>query len=486
MRAVSGLLATFLTVIAPAAVGWAAEGGTGPAASARAFPRPAEMEPQIRFWRNIFTQYSVHQVVLHDAFRLDKVYKVLDYRRDVASGMRDGAIERLGRIETDLEIEGLRAMLLRLHGLGPAPTGLTTEEQRLYDLLADDPSPDRFLVAADEKRLRAQRGLRERFAEGVRVSRRYLPEMERIFREEGVPRELTRLPLIESCFNLRAYSKAGAAGIWQFMPSTGRRFMRVDGLVDERRDPIASTRAAANFLREMHDGLGSWPLAITAYNHGPSGIARAVSKVGSSDIGRIVREYQGSAFGFASRNFYAEFLAALEVESDYQTHFGDLPLDPPLRLRERRLPAPVGIVAVARSLGTDREEIARLNPALASLVVSGRRPIPAGYRLRLPDSGAETADVQLARAVAEDPPVRAARVVRAATRTRVTARVPVRRGRARVQTAALTYRVREGQTLTHIARKHKVTVSALRSTNRLGKEARLRPGQLLRIPRTAT
>src|SRR5205085_11537025 len=133
----------------------------------------------------------------------------------------------------------------RLHGLGPHPEGLTDDERRIYELFKSDPAPDKFLVAADEKHLRSQRGLRERFAEAIRVSRRYLPEMERIFRAEGLPVELTRLPLIESCFNLRAYSKVGAAGIWQFMPATGRLFMRVDNVVVERRDPIASTRAAA-------------------------------------------------------------------------------------------------------------------------------------------------------------------------------------------------------------------------------------------------
>src|SRR4029077_7956824 len=175
-----------------------------------------------------------------------------------------------------------------------------------------------------------QRGLRERFAEGIRASRRYFPEMERIFRDEGLPAELVRLPLIESCFNLQAYSKVGAAGIWQFMPKTGRLFMRVDDLVDERRDPISSTHAAARFLGRVHDMLGSWPLAITAYNHGPDGMARAVDEVGTADIGRIVRDYRGRAFGFASRNFYAEFLAALEVEQDHRRYFGDMPLDAPL------------------------------------------------------------------------------------------------------------------------------------------------------------
>src|SRR5262245_15527271 len=318
------------------------------APSSQLFPRPASLEPQVRFWRKIFAQYSTHQVVLHDALYLDKIYKVLDYRPYLADGMSPVQVERLQRIETDLELERIRATLLRLHGLGPHPESLTAEEQEIWNLWKDDPAPDRFLLATDDKRLRTQRGLRERFAEGIRVSRRYLPEMERIFRAEGLPVELTRLPLIESCFNLRAYSKVGAAGIWQFMPSTARNFIRVDNLVDERRDPIAATRAAARFLEQMHDALDTWPLTITAYNDGPEGIARAVRETGTRDIATIVAEYRGSAFGFASRNFYAEFLAALEIERDYATHFGDLPLDEPLRAREHRLDRALGIETAAR------------------------------------------------------------------------------------------------------------------------------------------
>src|SRR6185295_2608522 len=193
-------------------------------------------------------------------------------------------------------------------------------------------------------------------------------------------------PFIESCFNLAAYSKVGAAGIWQFMPATGRRFMRVDTLVDERRDPLYSTHAAAQFLTYLYDSLGSWPLAITAYNHGPEGIARAIDEVGTSRIERIVRDYRGRAFGFASRNFYAEFLAALDVEREHEKYFGEMRLEDPFRAREHRLERAVGIQAAARCASTDSDELARLNPALSPLVVSGRRPIPSGYRLRVPDS----------------------------------------------------------------------------------------------------
>jgi len=435
------------------------------------FPRPAALEPQVRFWRSIFTEYSANQVVVHDALRLDKIYRVLDLRDELESGMSQSEVDNLRRVDTDLALDELRTRFLRLHSLAPSPDALAGEDRRLFELLADDPAPDRFLAAAGEKRLRSQRGLRERFAEAIRVSRRYLPEMERIFREEGVPVELTRLPLIESCFNLHAYSKAGAAGIWQFMPATGRRFLRVDNLVDERRDPITATRAAAQFLGHLHDALGAWPLAITAYNHGPEGIARAVEETGSTDIATIVRDYRGAAFGFASRNFYAEFLAALDIDGDYQKYFGELPLERPLRGREHRLERSVGIETAARLAHTDREELATLNPALSAMVVGGRRPIPAGYRLRLPESGATAFASRLADVPAEP------RVVRAAARS------VVHKGKtAPVRTAFVTHRVRRGQTLSHIAKQHRVSVARLMSANRLRKASTLKPGQTIKIP----
>jgi len=140
------------------------------------------------------------------------------------------------------------------------------------------------------------------------------PKMLPILRQHKVPEELVALPLIESSFDNRARSHAKAAGLWQFLRSTARRFgLSVRGKQDERYDPVRSTAAAARMLKHHHEELGSWPLAITAYNHGLGGIKRAVQTLGTQDIGRIVAEYQGRRFGFASRNFYAEFLAAMEL-----------------------------------------------------------------------------------------------------------------------------------------------------------------------------
>ncbi len=442
-------------------------------AGAEPFPRPAGLEPQIRFWRSVFAEYSERQVLLHDAWDLDKVYKVLDFRPHVAAGLSEAEVDRIQRAETAAELDRLRATFRRLHAHGDRPEGLDAEARRLWDLYRDDPAPDRFLQAAGEKRLRSQRGLRERFREGLRLSRRYLPEMERIFREARLPVELTRLPLIESCFDVNAYSKVGAAGVWQFMPATGRLFMTVNDLVDERRDVLIATRGAARFFEDLYDRLGAWPLAITAWNHGPAGVARAVRTVGTRDILRIVREYRGPAFGFASRNFYAEFLAALDIDRDVTAYFGDLTPAPLPPTREHRLERALGIEVAARLARTDRDTLAGLNPALMDAVVSGRRHIPAGYRLRLPAAGADGFETRLAQLDAED------KVVRVAA-----AKAPSA-GR-RTPTTFVTHRVQRGQTLSHIAKRYRVSVTGLRTANGLRKSSPLRVGQVLKIPRPSS
>lgn len=353
--------------------------GALPAGARAIFVVPPELRPQVEFWKNIFAAYSRRQVVIHDTEHLDRVYAVLDFRAPEFAG-EDALIEE----RVNDEKERVRALLIRLHQTNGSLEGLTPDEERIARVFANDRSERRYLDAAASDRIRGQAGLKERFAAGIEVGHRFFPEMEAIFADERVPVELTRLPLIESCFNIRAYSKVGAAGIWQFMPSTGRRFMRVDSLIDERRDPITSTRAAARFLRENYDKLGAWPLALTAYNHGPAGVARAVREVGSTDIVRIIAEYDGPAFKFASRNFYPEFLAALDIERNHEKHFGELALMQPIATHEMTLSRPIELRTAAAYAGVDRDILADMNPSLSPMIGEGRLSIPAGYRLRIP------------------------------------------------------------------------------------------------------
>lgn len=460
MRALSVVVAILFSLLAPVAD-----------AASTAFPRPPEMEHQIKFWRRIFAEYSKYQVVVHDTWDLDRVYTVLDFRDLVANGTHLFEVERIQKDETDAEVARVRALLLRLQNGAPTES-LTADERRIRDFFKNDQSPTKYSDAVD--RLRTQRGIREKFEDGYRHARRYFPEMERIFKDAGLPPELTRLPLIESCFNLHAYSKVGAAGIWQFMPSTGRLYMEVSGLVDERKDPISSTHAAARFLTHNYEMLGTWPLAITAYNHGPGGMARAIRETGTDEIGYIVQNYRGPAFGFASRNFYAEFLAALDVDKHHETFFGTIHPEAPLPTHVHDLDQPIGIEVAARLARTDVETLASLNPALMEPIVEGRRAIPSGYSLRLPKPSGDGFEDRLAELVAEE------RVTRVAAAPAPPARRP---GRG-PKTGVATHKVRKGQTLSSIAQRYRVSEQAIRSANRLGKRGSLKAGQVLRIPRT--
>jgi len=432
--------------------------GVASAASER-FPRPERLAKHVEFWKHIFATYSKYHLVVHDAENPGRVYSILDFSGEASRMSEEGLRAVMNRAEAE-EILRIRRLLERLHR-HPGEAGLSIEEMRVRSLLLDDPHPDRFKRAADPKRVRAQRGIRERFLEGVQRSARYLPRMEQIFRDEGLPIELTRLPLIESSFNTHAYSKVGAAGMWQFMPATGRVFLRIDDAVDERLDPFVATRAAARFLRQNYDRLGTWPLAITAYNHGPGGMARAVRTVGTTDIAAIVERYDGPAFGFASKNFYVEFLAALDVHRDYRAHFGDIRLDPAIDADEVPLSQYVSMRAVSQCSAAGIDTLKALNPAVRPDALSGRRNLPTGYRVRLPRGAGRS----FQSCYASLPPAARAEHPRVAGRT---------------------HQVRKGETLSTIARRYGVSTDGLRRANGIRGNNVIRIGQRLKIPGAAT
>lgn len=446
-------------------------------AAAADFAPPPTLKPQIDFWISIFATYGKRQIVIHDTERLDRIYSVIDFSDLDREGLTDTRIELAMQAEEDAEKTRIRSLLRRLDQVDPRTDSLTQEEERIMALFANDRSPGKFSAAAAEDRVRGQRGLRERFAHGVQVAHAYFPSMEQIFRQEGVPPEITRLPLVESCFNVHAYSKMGAAGVWQFMPATARHFMRIDGVIDERLDPIISTRAAARFMRQNYDQLGTWPLAIKAYNHGPAGIARAVRETGTTDAATIIEQYHGPAYKFASRNFYPEFLAALHVERNYRAYFGDLPLDPPLTAETIFLTQHTPIRVAARCAGTDPWEIASLNPSLLAPVHAGQ-PIPPGYQLRLPHG---TGERFRSCAASLPPPSRQQIARRGPSSHRAVGRAATRHEAGTKQPARVVHRVKPGQTLGQIASLYGCSVEQIRRGNNL-KGNKIHAGQVLRIP----
>ncbi len=419
-------------------------------------PYPKALQPQVEFWTEIFGTYSEYQVVIHDAVYLDKVYAVLDFR-PLLKKHGEAKARKLKAKRTKQELRKVRAALRKLHKHGAKGRTLSTREKKIRALFRDVKERHKFRKAAAKGRLRAQSGIRERFHQSLRLSGRYLPRMEKIFRQKGLPVVLTRLPLIESSFNIEAYSKVGAAGIWQFMPATGRLFLTINHVVDERLDPIIATRAAADLLKSNYDRLQTWPLAVTAYNHGPAGMARAVRKVGTRDIVPIIRRYKSRTFGFASRNFYAELLAAIEVEKNSAKYFGPIKRDPLLRYDEVDLQHFVSLENLARAANTSTERLVALNPAFGSLIRNGKLHVPRGRRLRIPAGTRKDFD------------------------RRYAALSP--RAKADRQAAAFAFhKVRRGQTLGGIAQRYGTSARTLQRLNGLRSAHFIRIGQRLRVP----
>ena len=326
-------------------------------------PRPEALEEAVEFWVRVYTEVDTDNGYLHDPWHLSVIYDISPKERRVRNARRD-------EIQADLRVlaSGQRR-------------GLSREQRRLLALWPDDVSNETLAAAAG--RVRWQLGQSDRFREGMRRSGAYRAHIERVIRDKGMPPELVVLPHVESSFTPHAVSSAAATGMWQFGRATGRRFMQIDHIVDVRLDPYMTTEHAMSLLQFNYNVLGTWPLALTAYNHGANGIARAKQRTGSDDIAVIVAEYRGRAFGFASRNFYAQFLAALEVDENYRQYFGELRFDEPPEFVEVRTDAYISADAFADAAGVSLRQLRADNPALRQPVWDGSKLIPAGFLVKL-------------------------------------------------------------------------------------------------------
>jgi membrane-bound lytic murein transglycosylase D len=272
-------------------------------------------------------------------------------------------------------------LLKRMHENSSTPQRFTPAMQRIAKSMEHISEPNKFLTASES--LRIQRGQKDFIAQGLRTAPKYLPAIEKEFAGQKVPVELSKLAFIESSFNLKALSKVGASGVYQIMPETGKQYLRIQDGIDERNDPIKAGRAAARILRFYYDSIGSWPLAITAYNHGVGGIRRAMGSVGSDRLEDLIVRYEGSGFGFASKNFYTGFLAILATLAQKDQHFPGIKSPAPLRFKVVQLPTPIAIDDLQKLYRMSAAEILRLNPDISPQLVRNHGSLPKNFHLKI-------------------------------------------------------------------------------------------------------
>ena len=413
-----------------------------------AMPRPAALEPDVQFWIRVYTQIDTNAGFLHDQYNLGVVYETLHFAPDESQSAREH--------EVDAHRDRIGAALRRIAAAGDTP--LSEEDQRIRDLWGSA-SPSRLREAVDD--IRFQLGQSDRFRAGLIRAGAWETHIAETLANRGLPAELAVLPHVESSFNPAAYSKVGAAGLWQFMRSTGRRYMRIDRSVDDRLDPFRSTEAAAQLLGYNYRVLGTWPLAITAYNHGTAGMLRAKETLGTEDIVTIVRRYNSRTFGFASRNFYVSFLAALDIDHNPDKYFGAVPKQGEARFQVVPVPGYVSMTTLEHVLHVQPEALRALNPALLRPVWDGQLRVPRDYRLRLPLEGEQWTTELLAHQLNPH---------------------ELYAG----QPQPKRYKVQEGDTLARLADRYGVPIDTLARMNRLRVSAALKVGRTLELPEGAT
>ncbi len=409
------------------------------------FPLPPELQPDVDFWVAIFTEYSTDEGVLHDNRNLAVVYERLDMPEKTPRRERNKRVAARRK-----EIQAV----LRTLASGKRDN-LTDEEARILALWPANVSNDTLRAAVS--RIRYQHGLSDRFREGLERAGRWRDYVNEQFTALGVPIDLAALPHVESSYNPDARSHVGASGIWQFTRSTGRRFMRVDHVIDERNDPFAATHAAGQLLAYNYSLTGNWPMAITAYNHGLAGVRRAMRRYGDTAYVEIFRKYNGRTFGFASRNFYVAFLAAREVDQNADRYFPGLVPELPTNYATARLPSYVPVAELSSALGVSPAQIAKHNPGLQATIWQGSKHLPRGYELRLPTSATADPLETLIAALPDD----------------VT---------FDEQLPDMFHTVVRGDTLSEIAETYGTGISTLVALNQLGSRHRIRAGQRLRLP----
>lgn len=342
------------------------------------FERPQLIEPNIQFWTKVYGVWSVNQIAFHDQDDLSYVYCVID-----VPPLTTQANRKSRQMQIEATRDELKQVLQNLDATRPTSAdGLSGLERDVYLALLPIVDANKY---QKWDTIRAQNGLKERFEEGLLRSGLHADAIKQRLKEEGLPEDLIGIVFVESLFFPTSKSHAGAAGIWQFVHGTAKEFMQVNNLVDERFDPLISTNAAIAYFKSAQRMLQkNWALVITSYNYGRAGTLRAAERVGALDYERVLTEFEHNRFGFAARNYYSEFLAALDVYKNADMYFPNVGRWEQWKYDVATLSKPIYFTDLARASFLDSDWLREYNPALQPRVLSGHEVLPQGFSLRVP------------------------------------------------------------------------------------------------------
>lgn len=425
------------------------------------FPCQEELKPKIEFWVKVFHDYTQNQAIFHDAEAPEVIYSVIT-SDTYCSQRKSGPIE-----QERVRIRGLLKSIQEKQSQGVST--FTSEEQPLVTAIKASKS---FELDKASERIRCQNGIREQFEKALSRYRYYKDDVVQILKDSSLPEDIQYLPFVESSYNPMAYSKVGAAGLWQIMPQTARVLgLKINASIDERLDPVMATKAAARYFENSYQTMlqtspGSGgndraaflgPFVITSYNYGIAGMKKALEAHGSNFMD-VLNNYKGKSFRVAVKNFYASFIAAKHLVKNESHYFQKIePYQFP-QYNVLNVPKNISAMKFAQSFNIPIDSLRELNPVLTKRVWSGVHPIPQNFQLKIPHHhSADSLSKDIAAMSSDD-----------------------------IEVKIKNYQVQRGDFPCTIARTFEVPCGELMAANGLTGRGMIRVGQILSIPTKET
>lgn len=352
------------------------------------FPCQPELIPKIEFWIRIFQEFGKRQAVFHDAESPEVIYSVITSDSSCGLSRRNGPIE--------LERERIKKLLRSLQSKSQdVQPNYTPEELTILDQTKTSTT---FELDKSADRIRCQNGIREQFEQALSRYRYYKNDVVKIITDSSLPDDIQYLPFVESSYNPMAYSKVGAAGLWQIMPQTARVLgLKINSSIDERLDPIQATKAAARYFvnsyqtlyqtaqENRHDTSLLGPFVITSYNYGIAGMKKALEAHGAN-FTDVLNNYKGKSFRVAVKNFYASFLAARHLVTNEPLYFQNIQAYRFPEYKVMSVPKSISAPKFSEIFNIPDELLRELNPVLTKRVWTGVHPIPQYFELKVPNN----------------------------------------------------------------------------------------------------